>query len=179
MSEHLIIDGNNLLHAMHAHAPLPNVGRETLVRIIERWTAGSDRRVTLVFDGPVPRGGLATQMGSTRRLETGSTLTVRFSAPATADDVIVQTVRDARDPGAIRVVSSDRAIGHAAKYRRCRLTQAADFVAELWPEPEKTADDAPSSSEKPTTDAGDSWLDTFGYQASDDEPFDGFDAMTH
>ena len=179
MSEHVIIDGNNLLYAMHAHASLPNIGRETLVRIIERWAAGSDRRVTLVFDGPVPREGLARQMGSKQRLESGATLTVRFSAPATADDVIVQAVHDAKDPGAMRVVSSDRAIGHAAKHRRCRLTLAADFVAELLPEPEKIADDASSFPEKPTTDAGESWLDTFGFKDSDDEPFDGFDAMTH
>ena len=36
VAQHVIIDGNNLLHAMHEHAPIPHVGRETLVKIIER-----------------------------------------------------------------------------------------------------------------------------------------------
>ena len=35
--EHVIIDGNNLLFAMYEHAPVPNIGRETLVRTVERW----------------------------------------------------------------------------------------------------------------------------------------------
>ena len=37
MPRQVVIDGNNLLYAMREHAPIPNVGRETMVRIIERW----------------------------------------------------------------------------------------------------------------------------------------------
>lgn len=177
MPEHVIIDGNNLLHAMHAHAPLPNIGRETLVKIVERWARTGDDQVTLVFDGPVPRRGLASQMSSTR-------MAVRFSAPQTADDVIVAEIHRAARPGNIRVVSSDKAIRREARYRRCRDTDAVVFVAELFPPHKKQSADtiqAETEQEKPETQSpkqAKTWMELFGYDDDDDiEPFDGFDAM--
>ena len=132
MTDHLIIDGNNLLHAMHAHAPIPNVGRETLVRLIERWAKPRRERVTLVFDGPVPRGGFATQMRSKR-------MAVQFSAPLTADDVIVELIKTAAHPAMIRVVTGDNAIRLEASYRRCTCTGDAEFVRELFAGADKSA----------------------------------------
>ena len=113
MPQHVIIDGNNLLHAMHAHAPLPAIGRETLVKVIERWAGAREDLVTLVFDGPVPRGGLARQMSSGR-------IAVRFAAPATADDVIVEMIHHASQPTALVVVTGDTAIRHEARLGACR-----------------------------------------------------------
>ncbi|MEK7757780.1 MAG: NYN domain-containing protein, partial [Planctomycetota bacterium] len=124
MGEHVIIDGNNLLHAMREHAPIAAVGRETMVRLIERWSRESGSAVTLVFDGPAPRGGFSKQLSPTG-------LTVLFSAPATADDLIVVAIGDERDPTRLRVVTSDTAIRHAAGYRRCRCTDAVSFIGEL------------------------------------------------
>ncbi len=92
MPRHVIIDGNNMLYAMHAHAPIPSVGRETMVKVIERWARRGTDEVTLVFDGPEPIGGLSRQMASSR-------ITVRFSAPKSADDIIVALIHRARDPG--------------------------------------------------------------------------------
>ena len=126
MSRHIIIDGNNLLYAMHAHAPIPNVGREAMLRIIERWCVQIEDAVTLVFDGPQPQGGLARQLKSSR-------IHVRFSAPRTADDLIVDLIRSAPDPGRVRVVTSDGAIIHEARQARCVDTSTADFVSELFP----------------------------------------------
>ena len=173
MPTHVIIDGNNLLHAMYAHAPLPTIGRETLVRLIERWAGNAHDDVTLVFDGPVPREGLAKQMSSSR-------ITVRFSAPATADDVIIASVQGAKDPGTIRVVSSDKAIQREAKYRRCRCTDVVSFVAELCPSKEKPGPAASVTEEKPdkvSPEETRAWLELFGYDDTDTEPFDGCDAM--
>ncbi len=144
MTEHLIIDGNNLLHAMHAHAPIPNVGRETLVRLIERWATPRSERVTLVFDGPVPRGGLARQMRSKR-------MAVRFSAPLTADDVIVELVKTAVYPTALRIVTGDNAIRLEASYRRCVCTGDAEFVRELFARTDKSAGN-PSTQDSQDTD---------------------------
>ncbi len=174
MAGHVIIDGNNLLHTMHACAPLPAVGRETLVKIIDRWARQGDDEVTLVFDGPVPREGLAKQMTSGR-------ITVRFSAPATADDVIVAMIQRAKDPGAVRVVSGDKAIRLEASYRRCLHTDAAGFVAELFPSEGKRKPAAPAAGEKPrkvSPRETEEWLELFGFDSDDTEPFDGHDAMT-
>jgi hypothetical protein len=173
MGEHLIIDGNNLLHAMREHAPIATVGRETMVRLIERWSRGSGSAVTLVFDGPAPRGGFHKQLSP-------DGLTVRFSAPASADDLIVAAIGDEKDPTRLRVVTSDTAIRHAAGYRKCRCTDAGSFIDELFPDKNSNEPPQPLSQEKPTDDTPNDaewWKNTFG--GSGDEPFDGFDAMLH
>ncbi len=142
MQGHVIIDGNNLLHAMHEHAPIAAVGRETLVRIVDEWARRGQDKVTIVFDGPPPRRELARQMDSTR-------VFVRFSAPATADDVIVDIVHRARQPSTIRVVTSDTAIRHEAKYRRCQHTDSASFVQALFKTADEPVADATPTTEKP------------------------------
>lgn len=181
MAEHVLIDGNNLLHAMHALAPIPHVGRETMVKIIERWARAGDDEVTLVFDGPSPRGGLSKQMASSR-------IAVRFSAPRTADDVIVGFFARRGSGSAYRVVSSDTAIGHAARAKKGRVTSSAEFIAELFPERESNAgersrresvDGGTPASEKPAamSDAErDEWLEIFR-DADDGESFPGESAM--
>lgn len=181
MAEHVLIDGNNLLHAMHALAPVPHVGRETMVKIIERWAREGDDEVTLVFDGPAPRGGLSKQMASSR-------IAVRFSAPRTADDVIVGYFAKRGSGAAYRVVSSDTAIGHAARAKKGRVTSAAEFIGELFPEGgsssgARTSGDGVGggspTAEKPSamSDAErDEWLEIFG-DADDGESFPGESAM--
>lgn len=167
MSQHVIIDGNNLLHAMPAHAPLPAVGRETLVRVVERWAARSEgdvASVTLVFDGPRPQSGMARQMSSDR-------VSVRFSAPITADDVIVELIQKAFRPDELRVVTSDSAIRHEARLRRCRCTDAAAFARELFATPAPSSPGVDPSAEKPSTVSESEvreWLDAFGLADGDD-----------
>ena len=75
--------------------------------------------------GPPPPEGLSRQMA-------GKRITVRFSAPKSADDIIVALIHRARDPGRVRAVSSDTAIRHEAHLRRCACTDSAAFVAELF-----------------------------------------------
>jgi hypothetical protein len=174
MPLHVIIDGNNLLYTAYTHAPLPHIGRETLVRIIERWAEQGDDDVTLVFDGPVPRKGLAKQMASSR-------ITVRFSAPATADDVIVSLVHRASDPGAVRVITSDTAIRREARYKRCACTDGVSFMAELFPVQVEVKSALPPASEKPqglSPEEAQEWLDMFGVGGDDGEPFDHHEDVT-
>jgi hypothetical protein len=173
MGEHVIIDGNNLLHAMREDAPIAAVGRETMVRLIERWSRGSGSSVTLVFDGPAPRGGFSKQLSP-------DGLTVRFSAPATADDLIVAAIGDEKDPTRLRVVTSDTAIRHAAGYRKCPCTDAVSFIGELFPAQDPAAPPPQADDEKPPDVPSEDiewWGQAFG--GEDDEPFDGFDAMVH
>ncbi len=174
MPGHIIIDGNNLLHAMHAHAPIPLVARETMVKVIERWARLGSEEVTLVFDGPVPRGGMSKQMASSR-------IAVRFSAPKSADDILVDIIDRSRDPGTMRVVSSDTAIRHAARARRCVDTDSVTFVHEIFAKPDDRRKIADKPGEKPgklSKTETDEWLEIFGMDDKDeDEPFDGFNAI--
>lgn len=178
MRGHVIIDGNNLLHAMHAHAPLPNVGRETLVRVIERWARGRGCAVSIVFDGPPPRGGMRAQLAS-------KLVGVQFSAPVTADDVIVEMVNAARDPGRVCVVTSDKAIVHAARGRRCQCCGTKPFIDAMFrPDGSQRAPAGPRDGDADRKPDGScergarAWLEAFGFE-DDDEPFDGYEAMTY
>lgn len=179
MDEHVIIDGNNLMHAMHAHAPIPNVGRETMVRVIDKWAHRRGANVTLVFDGPQPGPALRRQMA-------GARVAVLFSAPKTADDIIIEMVQQIHDPTGVRVVTSDTAIRYEARSRRCGHVDSERFVKELFektgePEmrPRETTDEK-SVDEKPQASTPDErrfWSETFG--ADDNDQFDGHDAMLH
>jgi len=107
-------------------------------------------------------------------------LTVLFSAPATADDLIVAAINDEKIPTRLRVVTSDTAIRHAAGYRKCRCTDAASFIEELFPDQHHYKPLRPLTQEKPKNDSpkdAEHWKQAFG--GKDDEPFDGFNAMHH
>jgi len=145
--EQIIIDGNNLWHAMRVHAPLPPVGRETLVKLIDQWAGQVGAEVMIVFDGPTPREGLAQQM-ATRRVN------VRFSAPQTADDVIERLLKKVRDPAVVRVITSDNAVRSDATHRRCRHTDSVRFVGELFPADGKKRTSQPSSTPRPPSKTG-------------------------
>lgn len=185
MPAQVIIDGNNLLFAMHGYAPIPTVGRETMVRVVERWARRGRDEVVLVLDGARPRGPLAVQMASPR-------IDVRFSAPKSADDVIVDLLGEVRDPGRTRIVSSDNALRTEAHYRRCGCTSSRDFVDELFRADDSSA--AGSHRDRPGAspqDAGrpilgsdndlpstDEWLDIFGVDSDDPDfktDYDMFD----
>ncbi len=173
MGVHFLIDGNNLWFAMHQHAPVPNVGRETLVRIIDRWAKERGVRATLFFDGPTPRGDLARQMS-------GAAVTVRFSGQRTADDLIVEALEQIGDPASVCVVSDDTAILHAARYRRCGVQEASRFVIELFPRAPAAPPRVGPTAEKPEVvprPQADAWLRDFGYAPDADETFPGADAM--
>ncbi len=176
MPKHVLIDGNNLLHAMHEHAPIPHVGRETLVKIVERWARCTDDEVTIVFDGPTPPEGLAVQMTSGR-------VAVRFSAPHTADDIIVAEIHSALHPADLRIVTSDKSIRREARHRRSHDTDSTSFVREVFQKPDNAQEppivESPTS-EKPETPSrkeSDEWMKTFGYDPNAKQSFDGLDTM--
>ncbi len=173
MPEHVIIDGNNLLHCMHEHAPIPHIGRESMVKLIRDWASQVPYTVTLVFDGPMPEGGLAKQMQP-------AGIRVLFSAPETADDIIVRIVQAAPDPAQLHVVSSDTAIRYEAGLRRCKHSNSLTFIATLFP---STADQRETQVEQPekpdvvSPQEASEWLDVFGSRDDEDPPFDGNNAM--
>ncbi len=120
---HVIIDGNNLMHAVYAHAKRSMAGREALVRMVGRWGAKRSGRVTIVFDGSAPGGGLVQQMGGE--------VSVRFSGNLTADDVIIEMIHKSSQPSQLEIVSSDGAITYEARYRKCRVCDSGSFVGRI------------------------------------------------
>lgn len=170
-----LIDGNNLLYAAHAYGPggAP-IGREWLCELLGRWARRTATSVVMVFDGPAPHEGLQGQMRATG-------IDVRFSAPRSADEVIEDHIAEAVRPGDLRIVTSDHAIQHAARARRCACVDSEVFAEELFareasppPHPPPQIPEKPAPPSQPETDA---WLRGFEYNP--DEPPDETDVMRY
>lgn len=175
--QHIVIDGNNLLYAMRALSSRPVIGRETLVRVIERWAAGRQGEVTVVLDGPRPRGGIGDQYRSRES-------TVLFSGTTTADEVIADQI--ARTPGAsLLVITSDKALGHLARFHHCGHMTAGAFVELLeaniaggagppdgvrHSKPRNPDHQIPEKPTKQSPEETKQWLSAFGFEGDNDEP---------
>ena len=170
MAAVVIIDGNNLLHTVRALGPPGGVGREALIRVIERWAQRTKTEVILVYDGHKPRGSAGRRLSS-------SVISVRFSKHSIADDVVVDLLEQADDPGRTTAVSDDNLVRVNAERLRCAWRKNADFVAELYPPAGGTAKPAkPAPPERPipekpqsvSPEERDAWLAAFD-EADEDE----------
>jgi len=169
-----VIDGNNLLYAAHAHMPGPHAGRQRLCEILGQWASRSATDLTVVFDGPRPRPTFEQQMRS-------ANITLIFSAPRSADEVIEDMIERTAAPAQMHVVTSDRAIQSVARNRRCPCIESADFARELAsPTRSAPSDDPPPPAppekpDAPTPDQADAWLREFNFDP--DQPPDDTDLM--
>lgn len=139
-----LIDGNNLLHAVHHLGEGPAVGRHGLCKLIAAWALRTGAEVTLYFDGPMPRGGLALQL-QPKGIE------VHFSGRRSADSLIEDEVARARLPTEITVVTGDRAIQHEVRYRKAKTVESIHFAGQLYHRPERTQRTERQTVEKPET----------------------------
>lgn len=174
MPRRCIIDGNNLLHAVRDHAPVPAGGREAMVRRIHQWSVRDGYATTVVFDGAPPTRGLKRQTAP-------DGLEVRFSAPRTADDLIVELIHAASHPDQILVVTDDKAILYEARLRRCASIANVTFIEKLFPSsPNSPAVASIPPSDKPTDISPEElayWRREFGIPDAKDEPFEGMEGM--
>ena len=151
-----LIDGNNLLFAMRKAGS--DIGRGGLCRLLGDLAQRSGHRVRLVFDGPAPAGLLAEQIRDPR-------IEMTFSAPTTADEVILEAIAANSAPRRLTVVSSDRELRVAARRRRCIALRSEEFLIVL----EKLAQPRPARPAEPqekyrglASEQSDAWLKEFG-----------------
>ncbi len=157
----VVIDGNNLLHAARAAEALSPllIGRSMLCDALGRWAEKCNERVCVVFDGPAPNAALARQIGH-------RAVDVRYSGVGVQADAVVAQIVEA-DSAARRlvVVSSDRAVIHAAKRRRARPVRSEDFWVKVRADLARPPPRAAEPREKEaglSPDDAQQWLDEFG-----------------
>jgi len=111
MQEHLIIDGNNAMHAIpEIDKELSrdrNFARESLLRMLEPLVSDG-LRVTVVFDGRAGRGSLKKYGHS------GSFDVFYSSSSEGADGAIERMVMAAKYPAKICVITNDNLIRNCA-----------------------------------------------------------------
>lgn len=154
----VLIDGNNLIFALS-----DSVGRsglcDKLSPLLEK-----EPQICVVFDGPPPPGGLASQIE-----ETG--IEVRYSAGRTADEVIMELISAHTAPRRLTVVSSDREIRKAARRRRCVVLTSPQFARQLQqeehPRPLPPSHEPKEKQRGLTGQQSREWLKEFGLEEPD------------
>jgi len=149
-----LIDGYNLLFSGAGRTPRDpkdlEAAREELARLLARFHAGRRGRSVVVFDCRKP----FFLFGLPRRQRRGD-VELRFAGEdATADDVLCDLIREARDTQGTTVVTSDREILDAARARDIRTTGSRAFWTELTGEARGTAEERPRGGAAPRRGGG-------------------------
>jgi len=136
-----LVDGDNLLGTWRGRRR-SDAERRKLAFELGRFATRQRRRIVVVFDGTAPPG-------------TGLGPDVRYSgAGRTADDVILQFLREAQDPRGWTVVTSDRSLSDQCRYLHARPERCDQFRKRLH---------AATTEEKPEREHDlDYWLRQFG-----------------
>jgi predicted RNA-binding protein with PIN domain len=112
-----LIDGSNVLGAMRVDRH-GEEGKRGLVRLLASFARAKRTRVTCIFDGPEPPS-FARHLGS---------VTVAFSAPRSADDVIAERAANGRGWS---VVTSDRGLAARVRRRDVEIVAPNVFIRQM------------------------------------------------
>ncbi len=128
MQEHLMVDGNNAMHAIREVAREMerdrNQARIAFLKMLEPLAAFG-HRVTVVFDGTAGRGSL-------ERREGFDSFDVHFSSSSEgADGAIERMVMAAKNPGRICVVTNDGLIRNCAYEHGASAMRVEELLKKL------------------------------------------------
>jgi predicted RNA-binding protein with PIN domain len=118
-----LIDGHNLIGQLPDLSLSDPDDEAKLVLKLRGFAARQKKRVVVVFDSGLPAG---------RSSMSNTPVEVIFaSARSTADAVMIERIKRARDPGQWVVVSNDHTVIDAARARRMTVVTSAAFVSLL------------------------------------------------
>lgn len=128
-----LVDGSNVLGALRWNRE-SRESKERLAALCARFAREEGKRLILCFDGASP-AGFAKGLGG---------VSVRFSHPQAADDVITSMTRDSSDSWT--VVTSDAGIANRVRRRTVSIASSQEFAARLLRLTER-ADESSGSTE--------------------------------
>lgn len=154
----VIIDGHNLLHAIHKEdpdsGPISDVG---LCRIISEYLKLTSEKGEIIFDGTGPRDKSG--------FDNLPNLEVFFAGlRSDADTVIEEKIKASTAPRRLTIVSSDRRLRDAARKRKAMLVKSQVFWDNLHKQlARKKTITEPISKRRGLSDGEtDLWLKFFG-----------------
>jgi predicted RNA-binding protein with PIN domain len=155
-----LIDGHNLIGQIGDLSLDDPHDEAKLVERLRGYMARLGKRCTVIFDGGLP-GGLS------RDLSTPSVQAVFAHGGTTADAILLERIRNLRDPQNWIVVSGDQAIARAAIQRRIRVMTPAEFAAAMN-RPAVPDDDDENPNARLSPGELDEWLRLFGGDDSEE-----------
>jgi predicted RNA-binding protein with PIN domain len=120
----LLIDGHNLIGRLPDLRLDDPDDEAKLAARLRTYSARTGRRITVVFDQGLPGG-------HSRELSGGGVEVVFAASGHTADGILCERIRRARDPRGLTVVTSDREVIAAARARGARVMRSGRFAAQL------------------------------------------------
>jgi uncharacterized protein len=122
-----LIDGHNLIGQMPGLRLDDPDDEAKLVEYLRRYRARTGHHITVIFDT-----GQSYRVAETKKQ---GGVTVQFASPRqTADQIIIQRLRQVKNSQEVIVVSSDRAIQQAARQARVRILTSPEFAQQLLQE---------------------------------------------
>ena len=162
---HYLIDGHNLVGKMpDINLADPDDEVELVLRL-RSWSArGRKRRVTVIFDRGLP-GGVD------RGLSSGMVKVIFAPTGRSADSLLINRIRKAKNAAEYTLVSSDLRVMQAAQARRMPVWRSETFVARLEQEgKQRTKTTTADMADDPQMSAGEfeMWMEIF--TSNPDEP---------
>ncbi|MBN1680910.1 MAG: NYN domain-containing protein [Anaerolineae bacterium] len=154
-----LIDGHNLIGRIPDLSLDDPHDEAKLVDRLRSYMARKRKRCTVVFDKGLPGG-------PSRNLSTHNVRVVFAHGGTTADAIIMERIRETRDPHSQVIVSADQEIVHAAHRRHMQVIAPAAFASDLAESP-MPDDDDPNPHLTPAEI--DDWLRLFGIEPDSGE----------
>lgn len=162
-----LIDGHNLIGQLPDLSLHDPDDEAKLVQKLIGFAARTGKRCLVIFDSGLP--------GGKSRLSTGQVEVVFASSRTTADSVMKERIKAARDPGQWVVVSNDHEVINAAVARRMSVLRSVEFVPQLRPttpppkRKQPKVDDDKAKNAHVSAAEVEAWLKLFGGETDDDD----------
>src|SRR5512139_4040237 len=152
----LLIDGHNLIGQTPGLSLADPNDEQKLIVMLRQYAARKNARIIVVFGSGNP-GGRSKELS-------GGNVTALFAGSHTnADRILMERIRELKQPGDWVVVSSDREVQQAAQQRRMNVWSSAEFARKIGAPPQRDASaEPPTAKDSGLTQAEvDEWLRLF------------------
>ena len=152
----LLIDGHNLIGQTPGLSLADPNDEQKLIVMLRTYAARKQARLVVVFDSGNPGG-------KSKELSGGNVTAIFAGSHTIADRILMERIRELKQPGDWVVVSSDREVQQAALRRRMNVWGSAKFARKMGPPPQRDASaEPPSPKDSGLTQAEvDEWLQVF------------------
>ncbi len=153
----LLIDGHNLIGQTPGLSLADPNDEQKLIVMLRQYAARKQARIVVIFDS-----GTAAHAGGKSKELSGGNVTAIFAGSHTiADRVLMERIRELKQPGDWVVVSSDREVQQAALQRKMNVWSSAEFSRKMGPPPQREAEPPTPKDSGLTQSEVDEWLQVF------------------
>ena len=155
--QRLLIDGHNLIGQTPGLSLSDPNDEQKLIVLLRQYAARKSARIVVVFDSGNPGG-------KSKELSGGNVTAIFAGLHTIADRILMERIRELKQPGDWVVVSSDREVQQAAQQRKMNVWNSAEFARKMEPAPQRDASVEPPTAKDSglTQSEVDEWLRLFG-----------------